>query len=330
MTFYGSSAQAERELLRRFDEQAQGVQHDVTMTFWELVSKWLGVAEITESTRTVYKSQLRYLKDDSLSCKPAVDVTGPDLVEFFERLRTLGVGGRTRQAIWIRLRTACQWATVKTRRLPFNPVLAVDRPKHRAKEVRALEPDEFDRLLHATEADPMMRLFVLLGADQTLTRGEALGLKWGDFKKGAVRVERLSTDARGEGRIRPVKTLKRRRTISLTSRTVQALDAYRRSLLPAIPMPQRYVFSSREMPLTASGFRKRWSKITKAARIEATPHQLRHTAVTEMLEAGIDPELARQRSGHSSTAVLLDTYSHVRSGREDVALAKLEVARSQN
>ena len=40
-------------------------------------------------------------------------------------------------------------------------------------------------------------------------------------------------------------------------------------------------------------------------------HDLRHTATTLMLKAGIHPKVVSKRLGHSTTSITLDTYSHV-------------------
>jgi integrase len=40
-------------------------------------------------------------------------------------------------------------------------------------------------------------------------------------------------------------------------------------------------------------------------------HDLRHTAATAMLKAGVHPKIAQERLGHSSVAVTIDLYSHV-------------------
>jgi integrase len=40
-------------------------------------------------------------------------------------------------------------------------------------------------------------------------------------------------------------------------------------------------------------------------------HDLRHTWATLALKGGIHPKVVAERLGHSSTAVTLNTYSHV-------------------
>jgi integrase len=40
-------------------------------------------------------------------------------------------------------------------------------------------------------------------------------------------------------------------------------------------------------------------------------HDLRHTAATLALEAGVHPKVVQERLGHASVQITLDTYSHV-------------------
>ena len=40
-------------------------------------------------------------------------------------------------------------------------------------------------------------------------------------------------------------------------------------------------------------------------------HDLRHTAATLMLKAGVHPKVVSERLGHATIAITLDTYSHV-------------------
>ena len=40
-------------------------------------------------------------------------------------------------------------------------------------------------------------------------------------------------------------------------------------------------------------------------------HDLRHTAATLMLTAGVNPKVVSEMLGHTSVAITLDRYSHV-------------------
>ncbi|MBD2122410.1 tyrosine-type recombinase/integrase [Trichocoleus sp. FACHB-262] len=50
----------------------------------------------------------------------------------------------------------------------------------------------------------------------------------------------------------------------------------------------------------------------KTGIIEAHPHMFRHTHATELIEAGVDALIVRERLGHASIQTTINTYTHVR------------------
>ncbi len=53
-------------------------------------------------------------------------------------------------------------------------------------------------------------------------------------------------------------------------------------------------------------------------------YDLRHTAATLALAAGVPPKVVSEQLGHASTAFTLDTYAHVLPHMQDEAAAKIE------
>ena len=51
--------------------------------------------------------------------------------------------------------------------------------------------------------------------------------------------------------------------------------------------------------------------VAKAGLPRLRLHDLRHTAATLMLRAGVDPKVVSERLGHATVGLTLDTYSHV-------------------
>ncbi len=54
-------------------------------------------------------------------------------------------------------------------------------------------------------------------------------------------------------------------------------------------------------------------------------HDLRHTAATLMLRAGVHPKIVSERLGHATVAITLDTYSHVMPDMQRDAAAVVDV-----
>ncbi len=57
---------------------------------------------------------------------------------------------------------------------------------------------------------------------------------------------------------------------------------------------------------------RQFRELVKGTKVGAVRfHDLRHTAATLMLKAGIHPKIVSERLGHSTISITLDTYSHV-------------------
>lgn len=53
-------------------------------------------------------------------------------------------------------------------------------------------------------------------------------------------------------------------------------------------------------------------------------YDLRHTAATLALAAGVSPKVVSEQLGHASSAFTLDTYAHVLPHIQDEAAMKIE------
>ena len=53
-------------------------------------------------------------------------------------------------------------------------------------------------------------------------------------------------------------------------------------------------------------------------------HDVRHTAATILLVAGVHPKLVQERLGHSTVAMTLDVYSHVLPSMQQEVAVKID------
>ena len=186
---------------------------------------------------------------------------------------------------------------------------------------RALSAVEVRTFLDAIATDPLAPL-VMLAIATGLRRGELLALRWSDVdeKAGTLSVARaLARSARGGYAVSDPKSRKGRRTIALPALAVAGLARQRArqkvdrlAVGSAWSNPDGLIFTD---PL---GRLLHPESVTSAGRAlvgrtDVGPlrlHDLRHTAATLSLAAGVPVQDVADMLGHSSASITLDVYSH--------------------
>jgi len=180
-------------------------------------------------------------------------------------------------------------ATRRTRRRAQRGMPLIRAPKTLP---RVLSPDEVNALMGAlrTFRDRAMVEAMVLGG---LRRSEVLGLRFEDIKPGERRV--FVADGKGG----------HQRLVPVSSRFFVTLAAYLDTERPeAASTDQVFVVlkgPNRGGPLTARGL----DEVLRGARHRAglshgTCHQLRHTCLTRLREAGMSLEAIQAQAGHRS------------------------------
>jgi integrase len=71
--------------------------------------------------------------------------------------------------------------------------------------------------------------------------------------------------------------------------------------------------------------RRHFKPLLKSAALPSIRlYDLRHTAATISLAAGVSPKVISEQLGHGSVAFTLDVYSHVLPHMQDVAAEKVQ------
>jgi integrase/recombinase XerD len=164
---------------------------------------------------------------------------------------------------------------------------------------RALTADEMRRLLRAVEHDrdgshdgEMLHFIIVCLFVTGLRVGELTGVGIADADpiEGTILV-------RGKGN--------RERRVFLTGR--EAIAAFNRYVLSRTTVPttsSRLLVTEGGTEVAAQYIRRRLTSLAMRARIERriTPHMLRHTAATQLIEAGVDIRFVQKLLGHASIA----------------------------
>ncbi len=183
-----------------------------------------------------------------------------------------------------------------------NPVESVKLTKEPKQRLRFLDREEEDRLL-AKCTEPL-KTMVLIGVHCGLRlASEGLTLRWADLD---FRLKTLSVQASyaktGVSRAIPMNSL--------------VLAA-----LTRLPRHSDYVFAKPNgMPFrVVQGFR---AACRRAGLHDVTPHTLRHTFATRLIENGVDLRTVQELGGWSNLK-MLERYGHVTPSRKAEAVERL-------
>lgn len=148
--------------------------------------------------------------------------------------------------------------------------------------------------------------------ESTTFLGVALMVATGVRVNEAVEIECSSIDLRGRD-IRLIGKGRRERTVFLTNDWITAFVASYLTARATFDIGHsQLLFNLNFEPLTAPAMRSRLAKAALAAGITArvTPHMLRHTAATQLIEAGVDIRHIQRLLGHASLTTT-EIYTHV-------------------
>jgi integrase len=285
----------------------------------QFLAEWLtGKQNLRPNSWANYRALLRHVVDDVGHLKLA-SVTGMQIHQCYGRLLKANLSKSTVHHIHVllamALKDAVDWGVLEK-----SPAAKVKPPKNEHRTPRPLEAGELDAFLRATAGTRHHALWTLLGT-QGLRVGEALALRWSDLdvEKGVLPVHNSITRIPGGGLvIGPVKTPSAHRIIRLTRRSLEALGKHRAIVLQlrmaaTVWKDQNLIFPNTRgaiqdracvVEALASGFKK----IGLGVR---TPHELRHTFTTMLLDGRADLSTVQKALGHSNPETTLRFYSHV-------------------
>ncbi|MGI8615293.1 MAG: tyrosine-type recombinase/integrase [Actinomycetota bacterium] len=192
-------------------------------------------------------------------------------------------------------------------RLARNPVRGVKLPSESSRPMRFLEPEQIARLAEAHP--PHYRPLVLTAAYVGLRWGELAGLALDrvDLLRRTIRVERQVLEVGGRLEFGPPKTRAGNRTVSLPGGLGEVLAEH--FACPAVQSSGLAFPGPKGATLRRSGFRRVWVKACARAQIDGIVfHELRHTAAALAIAQGAHPLAIKERLGHSSITVTMDTY----------------------
>lgn len=196
------------------------------------------------------------------------------------------------------------------------------------KEMRCWDTDQVRAFLGHVTGDRLYALWALAFA-RGMRRGELLGLRWEDvdLEKGQVKVRQALVQVGYEVVVSTPKTAKGTRTIPLDPQTVATLRAWKvrqaeERLAWGPGWQDTGLVFTRENGawIHPDAATAAFARHTKEAGLPSIRfHDIRHTAATLLIGAGVPVKVVSEWLGHANIGITLDTYTHVMPAQEHAA-----------
>jgi site-specific recombinase XerD len=282
--------------------------------------------ELSSHTIRAYNSDIAAL-EQYLGIHATLEQIDRDrLIAFIDRARDTGLSAPSIRRRISGVRGFCKWLLARDL-LDADPWAGTEIVAGRSYKLPRIVPaHELDRLFvalrrtacvsNAIVGDGVLRrpyeVTTLLGVALMVTTGvrvhEVVCIECQDIDLGGRSLRLL-----GKGR--------RERQVFLTNDWItELMSAYLRMRDILKLEHSRLLFNRRHEPLTASAMRARLRKAAQVAGlgVRVTPHMLRHTAATQLIEAGIDIRYIQRLLGHASLSTT-EIYTHI----SDTALRRV-------
>ena len=333
---------ADAALVDALDRRSKGTWADAgRMTVGEYLEEWLAGIRPTvrDKTAASYEATLHDWVLPRIGSQQLLDLNATRLralyAELLESGRRDGKGGLSARSVQYAHRIlfhALKDAT-ESGLLSRNPASLVRAPRVPKREMTVWSAEEAREFLDSLRADRLYALWVLM-ITTGVRRGEALGLQWRDvdLAKGRLAIRRARVAIGYQVQEAEPKTTAGKRAVSLDSTTVRVLTEHRRrqkeERLAAGPawMGSDQLFTNEDgSPIHPDRISKLFVQHVRECGLPTIRlHDLRHTAATLALTAGVHPKVVQERLGHANISVTLDTYSHVLEGLQEDAASKVE------
>lgn len=303
-----------------------------TTTVGELLDSWLNSkrSQITSQSYVDYGVAIRKHLKPALGDIVVQKLTPARVQAQVADWQEQGMGPHVIRGCVMRLSQALDQA-VEFNIVPRNVCSSVALPRVGGAKTDVWTPKDVAVFLRDATDDGLHPLWHLL-ALEGMRKGEALGLRWQDInwdREAAHISQTVVADKANGGKTiiqRRTMTATSARAVRLTPDTLAALRAFEarwreRKRAAAdwkdndlivctghgTPISPRNVTRSFEALVLSTGLRR------------IRVHDLRHTAATMLLKAGVPPKIVSERLGHTRITITLDLHSHVLPDMQDEA-----------
>lgn len=329
----GEVAEKVADLLQRRERGLPPV--DERLTVAQYLDWWLDYAaapSLKRSTLTTYRHIIEGHIVPHIGTRPLVQLSPADVTRMLGAMTVrrgdaeVAAATNTQRAARSVLRRALRRAQVEGL-VTRNVAQLADGVRVVTREGRTMTPDQARAFLDHARTDRLgaaWEVMLALG----LRRGELLGLAWSDLDLDGslptLRVSRTLQRLPGEGLVVDTpKTKGSARTVALPAFAVEALLRHRAHQLAEaeqaadewveLPLGLDLVFRTPfGTAVDPANFKAHTRRLTSEAGIGVwTPHELRHSAASILLAAGVPLKVVSETLGHSSIRITADVYAHL-------------------
>ncbi len=333
-TVHGPVRQAQSYLNKVLRERDLGRQVEgVTVTVDEFLDRWLDTAakpKLRAKSYQSYESLLRRYIRPVLGERILSAVTPLDVQGAYQKMIDRGLSSRTVRYTHSVLRSAVRQA-IRWRLLLQDPTDGAQLPRLGRREMRVFTAQQSRIFLSAvlkTHYGPVFAVALTTG----MRPSEYLALKWQDidWDRGTVSVVRTLERSAGAWCFAETKRNRSRRIIKFQDWVLETIKNLRartiRQTGSSRPDNSELVFTSPvSHPIYSDKLAKRFKAILRHNGLPMIRlYDLRHTAATLALSAGVPPKVVAEQLGHASAAFTLDVYSHLLPHMQEEAAIKVE------
>jgi integrase len=333
-TIRGSFREAQINLNTKLQERDIGrLPRVAAMSLNQYLDQWLAMAakpRLRPKSYTDYEALLRLHIRPDFGVRPLGAITQFEIQRVYAQMLERGLSPRTIEYTNGVLQSAFRQA-VRWKMLMEDPCVGVDLPHMKPREMAALSLEECRRFLAVARASRWFGLFAL-AMTTGMRPSEYLALKWSDvdWQRGAASVCRTIQIAGASWRFDDTKRKRSRRVVKLQGFVLEALENMQKARLSAEngepQVEHDLIFRSEAgAPLRQRTVKREFRKLLKAGGIRSIRlYDLRHTAATLAIAAGVSVKVISDQLGHASISFTLERYSHVLPSIQDEAAAKVE------
>ncbi len=319
---FATKRDAQRALTDALGRLDRGTYVEVgRQTVGDYLEGWLaGKARLRATTARSYEAHIRLYLRPHLGQLRLTDLRTTDVERMYAKIGAeRALSAATVRRVHATLLSALNTA-VRRHLIAVNVAAHVELPAASRAPVRVWSPEQVGRFLDFADEDRLSALYHLV-ALRGLRRGEAVGLRWTDvdLDAGRLRVAQQVVQLGYATAVGEPKTATGARTVSLDVDTCAVLRAHRaRQAAERLAWGPAWSDSGRVFTREDGAgvhpeyVSRHFAALARAAGLPPIRlHDLRHTAASLALAAGVPLKIVSDQLGHSSITITADTYTSV-------------------